>query len=108
MRPFQPVRSPQHDLDTGPARQGDPEEGAKDRRHFDVGQAEGLVQGDHSGLSIGADRGRGGAQGIGGLQGMPPLYALAAIAAPADVDVELADQGASRDFRLILSTAPSN
>ena len=33
---------------------------------------------------------------------MPPLNALAATTATADVDVELADQGTSRDFRLIL------
>ena len=33
---------------------------------------------------------------------MPPLDALAATTATADVDVELADQGTSRDFRLIL------
>jgi len=37
-----------------------------------VGQAEGLVQQGHSGLSIGADLGGGGPQGIGGLQGVPP------------------------------------
>jgi hypothetical protein len=33
---------------------------------------------------------------------VPPLDSLAAPAATADVDVELADQGTSRDFRLIL------
>ena len=33
---------------------------------------------------------------------MPPLDAAAATTATADVDVELADQGTSRDFRLIL------
>jgi hypothetical protein len=33
---------------------------------------------------------------------VPSLDALAATTATADVDVELADQGTSRDFRLIL------
>jgi WD40 repeat protein len=33
---------------------------------------------------------------------VPPLNALAATTATADVDIELADQGTSRDFRLIL------
>ena len=98
----QPVRGPQHDLDAGTSRQGDPEEGVENRRHLDVGQAKGLVQQDHSGLSLGADLGGGGSQGVGGLQGVPPLNALAATTATADVDVELADQGTSRDFRLIL------
>src|ERR1019366_4676610 len=81
---------------------GDPEEGVEDRRHLDVGQAKGLVQQDHGGLSIGADLGGGGSQGVGGLQEMPPLDALAATTATANVDVELADQGTSRDFCLIL------
>jgi hypothetical protein len=99
---FQPVRCPQHDLDAGPSRQGDPEEGVEDRRHLDVGQAKGLVQQGHSRLSIGADLGGSGSQGVGGLQGVPPLDAPAATTARADVDVELADQGTSRDFRLIL------
>ena len=98
----QPVRGPQHDLDAGTSRQGDPEEGVENRRHLDVGQPKGLVQQDHSGLSLGADLGGGGSQGVGGLQGVPPLNALAATTATADVDVELADQGTSRDFRLIL------
>ena len=89
----QPIRGPQHDLDAGTARQGDPEESVEDRRHLDVGQAKGLVQHDHSGLSIGADLGGGGSQGVGGLQGVPPLNALAATTATADVDIELADQG---------------
>jgi hypothetical protein len=71
-----------------------------------VGQAEDLVQQDHGGLSIGADLGRGGPQGVGGLQGVPPLDAPAATAATADVDVEPSDQGASRDLRLILGGDP--
>src|SRR5206468_3359898 len=44
----------------------------------------------------------GGSQGVGGLQGVPPLHAPAATTATADVDVELADQGTSRDLGLIL------
>ena len=67
-----------------------------------MGQAEGLVQQDHSGLGIGADLRGGGPQGVGSLQGVPPLDAPAATGATADVDVELADEGTARDLRLIL------
>jgi hypothetical protein len=65
-----------------------------------------LFQQDHGGLSIGADLGGVGPQGVGGLQGVPPLDAPAATAATPDVDVEPSDQGASRDLRLILGGDP--
>lgn len=48
----------------------------------------------------GEDGGR--APGIGGLQGVPALHPLTAIRAPADVDVELADDRPARDLGLVL------
>ena len=96
------MRGPQHDLDAGPARQADPEEGVEDSRDLDVGQPEGLVQQDHRRLGIRADLGGGGAQGIGGLQGVPPLDASPTTTATADMDIEPADDGMTGDLRLVL------
>src|SRR5262245_7236729 len=99
----QPVRGPQHDPDAGAARQADAEEALENGRHLAMRQAEGLVQRGDGSLGVRADLAGACAQGVGGLERMPPLDAPAAATTTADLNVELANQGASGDFRLILS-----
>ena len=48
-----------------------------------------VIEFDDGGLCIGAQLGRGGAEGVGGLQVMPPLNAATTMTALAEVDVEL-------------------
>jgi hypothetical protein len=67
-----------------------------------VGQPGLLVEFDDGGLSIGSQLGRGGAEGVGGLQGMAPLNPTVALAASADMDVELPVDGLARDLDLEL------
>jgi hypothetical protein len=60
-----------------------------------------LVEFHDGGLGIGSQLG-GGAEGVGRLQGMAPLDPTAALAAPADVNVELPVDGLARDLDLEL------
>jgi len=61
-----------------------------------------LVEFDDGGLGIGSQLGGGGAQGVGRLQGMSALDAALALLAAADVNVELALNGPTRNLDLIL------
>jgi hypothetical protein len=61
-----------------------------------------LVQFDDRGLNVRTQLGCGGAEGIGRLQGVAPLNAATALAAPADVNVELPVDGLARDLDLEL------
>ena len=61
-----------------------------------------LVEFDDGGLRIGTELGGGGAKGIRRLQGMPALHAMSALFAAADVNVELAVNGPTRNFDLVL------
>jgi hypothetical protein len=65
-------------------------------------QAALLVEFDDRSLGVRPQLGSGGAEGIGGLRGMAALNPAAALAAPADVDVELAVNGLARDLDLEL------
>jgi hypothetical protein len=65
-------------------------------------QAALLVEFDDSGLGIRPQLSSGGAEGVGRLQGMAPLDPSAALATPADVDIELPVDGLSGDFDLEL------
>jgi hypothetical protein len=67
-----------------------------------VRQAHGLVEFDDSGLGVGSDLALGCSQRVGGLQGMSSLDTASAVAAAADVDVELSSDGLARDFGLEL------
>ena len=67
-----------------------------------MGQSSLFVEGGDGGLAVGSELTGGGTQGVGGLQGVPPLNALAALLAVADVDVELAPPRLAGDFCLIL------
>src|SRR6516162_6803228 len=72
------------------------------QRDLAVGQSSLLVEFDDGGLRIGSQLSGGGAEGVGRLQGMTPLNPAVALAAPADVDVELPMDGLSRDLDLEL------
>jgi hypothetical protein len=61
-----------------------------------------LVEFDDGSLGVGSELGRGGTEGVRRLQGMAPLNTAFALAAPADVDVELAVDGLARDLDLVL------
>ena len=98
----QPSAGAQHDLGTGPARQGDAEEAVEDGGDFAVGQAGVLVEYDDGGLGIRSDLAGGGAAGVAGLERVTTVAGLATVAATATVDVELSDDRPARDIRLIL------
>ena len=80
----------------------DAEEALQAAGDLAVRQAALLVEFDDGGLGIGSQLSRGGTEGVGRLQGMPPLNAAPALAALADVDVELAVNGLARDLDLEL------
>src|SRR6516225_6092671 len=80
----------------------DAEEAVQAARDLAVGESALLVQLDDGRLSVGTQLGSGGPQGIGGLQRVPALEALLAVAAAADMDVELAPDRAARDLDLVL------
>jgi hypothetical protein len=61
-----------------------------------------FVEFDDGSLGIRSQLRGGGAEGVGGLRGMAPLHPTAALAAPADVDVELAVNGLAWDLDLEL------
>jgi hypothetical protein len=89
-------------LGTGPAGQVDAEQAVEAGDHLAVGQAGLLVEQDDGGLGVGAELAGGGAGGVGGLQRVPPLDAMAAPLAVADVDVELAVERLTGDLGLVL------
>ena len=99
---LQPGARPAVDLSTGPARQGDPEQGAEHGRHLAVGQSGLGVQQSHGRLGVGAELTGGRAQRVGRLQRMAPVGASATRATVPDVDGELADQRLTRDLGLEL------
>ncbi len=61
-----------------------------------------LVEFDHSRLGVRSELSRGGTEGVRRLQGMAPLNTAFALAAPADVDVELPVDGLAGDLDLEL------
>ena len=93
---------PQTDLNAGPARQLDAEQGTEDRRYLAVRQAHPGVEERGGRLRIGADLAGGRAEGVGRLERVPALGPLAARVAVADVDPELADQRGAWDLGLEL------
>ena len=61
-----------------------------------------LVEMNQGSLGVGTELAGGGAQGVGSLQGMAGLNAFAAVAAMADVNVEAAKDGPTRNLGLEL------
>jgi hypothetical protein len=61
-----------------------------------------VVEFNDGGLGVGSELGRGGTEGVGRLQRMASLNAALALAALADVDVELPVNGLPRDLDLEL------
>ena len=57
---------------------------------------------DQGAVVVGPQLGGGGSKGVGRLQGMAPLDPAVALAAPADVDVELPVDRLTRDLDLEL------
>ena len=84
------------------ATEPNPEKALQAARDLAMRQTALLVEFDDGGLGVRAQLGGGGTEGIGGLQGMPPLNAPPALAALADVDVELSVDGLARDLDLEL------
>src|SRR5947209_6906266 len=84
------------------AGQLDAKEGLKDAADFAMRHAGLFVEVNHGGLSIRTQLSRGSAERIGGLQGMPTLNAASACLAAADVNVELAMNGPTRNLDLVL------
>ena len=93
---------PQDGVDAAAATERDAEEALQAAGDLAVRQAALLVEFDDGGLGVGSQLGGGGAEGVGRLQGMAPLNPAAALAALADVDVELPVDGLARDLDLEL------
>src|SRR5262249_2587449 len=93
---------PQDGLYAAAATEVDAEQTVKGADHLAVGEPALLVEFHDGRLGGRAQLGGGGAQGGGGLQGVAALEALVAAAAAADMDVELAMDGAARDLDLVL------
>src|SRR5262245_31543873 len=93
---------PQHGLHAAAAAERDAEEALQALGDLAVREPTVLVEFDNGGLGIGPQLSRGGAEGVGGLQGMAPLNTAFALAAPADVNVELPVDGRAGDLDLEL------
>jgi hypothetical protein len=93
---------PQHGLNTAAATEGDAKEAFQAAGDLAVREPTLLVEFDDGGLGVGPQLSRGGTQGVGCLQGVAPLDPAAALAALADVDVELPVDGLARDLDLEL------
>jgi hypothetical protein len=89
-------------VDTAAAAEVDAQQTPQAADHLAVGEPALLVEFHDGRLGVRAQLGAGGPQGIGGLQRVPALQALVAAAAAADMDVELAMDGAARDLHLVL------
>ena len=79
-------------LDQPPARDGEAEAVAEQRRNLAVGQPVALIEEDREGDRLRAELHGRGAERIGRLQRMPPLDPAAAAGAPPNVNVEATDE----------------
>src|SRR5262249_46635056 len=93
---------PQHRVDATAATEGDAEEASQAAGDLAVCGPGLLVEFDDRGLRIGPQWGGGSAKGVGRLEGMASVDPAAAPSALADVDVELAVDGPTRDLDLEL------
>src|SRR5262249_54520980 len=93
---------PQDGVDAAAAAEVDAEQAVQAADHLAVGEPALLVELHDGRLGVRAQLGGGGPQGVGGLQRGPALEALVAAAAAADMDVDLAMDGAARDLDLVL------
>jgi hypothetical protein len=90
-----------HRVDAAGTTDGDAEEASQAAPDLAVREPALLVEFDDGGLGVGTML-SGGAEGVGRPQRMSPLQAAAALAALADVDVELPVDGLARDLHLEL------
>jgi hypothetical protein len=99
---FTALGGTQHGVGRTAAAQVDAEQTLQDTGYLAVRQAGLLVEFDHGGLGVGPELGCGRSQGIGSLQRMPTLDTALAMAAAANVDIELPPQRSPRNLDLIL------
>src|SRR5205814_561612 len=97
-----PGSGPQDGVDAAAAAERDAEKALQAAYDLPVRQTALLVEFDDGGLGVRSKLGCGGAESVGGLQGMAPLNTAVALAALADVDVELPVDGLARDLDLEL------
>ena len=94
--------SPEDRVDAAAATEVDTEKAFQAASDFAVRQTALLVEFDDRGLSIGTELSNGGTESVRSLQGMAPLNPAVALAALADVDVELSVNGLARNLNLKL------
>src|SRR5262249_7748292 len=93
-------RGPHHGLHTAAAAERDAEEAFQALGDLAMREPTLLVEFDNGGLGIRPQVSRGAAESVGSLQGMAALNTAFALAAPADVDVELPVDGLAGDLDL--------